>query len=64
VSKSIVEQPALSVEALGEYAGKWVALRGNEVIAAADTLEELRAMPDVRREDMVWVVPEPGSHFY
>lgn len=49
---------------LSDYAGKWVALRGNEVIAAADTLEELRAMPDVQREDAVWVVPESSSHFY
>jgi len=64
VSKSIVEQPALSAEVLSDYAGKWVALRGNEVIAAADTLEELRAMPDVQREDAVWVVPESSSHFY
>lgn len=64
MSKSIVEQPALPAEVFSDYAGKWVALRGAEVIAAADTLEELRAMPDVRREDMVWVVPEPGSHFY
>jgi hypothetical protein len=61
---SIIEQPAFPPEAVSEYAGKWVALRGHEVIAAADTLEELRAMPDVQREDMVWVVPEPSSHFY
>jgi hypothetical protein len=59
-----VEQPALSLEALGQYAGQWVALRDGQVVAAAETLEELRENPGVRRDDAVFVVPEPTSYFY
>jgi hypothetical protein len=45
------------------YAGKWVAIRGDEIVASADSLEELRANEKVSRSDAVWVVPEPGIHF-
>ena len=45
------------------YAGKWVAIRGDEIVAGADSLEELRANELVFRNDAVWVVPEPGIHF-
>jgi hypothetical protein len=45
------------------YAGKWVAIRGDEVVAGADSLEELRANELVSRDDAVWVVPEAGTHF-
>ena len=46
------------------YAGKWVAIRDDEVVASADSLEELRANELVSRDDAVWVVPEPGTHFF
>jgi hypothetical protein len=47
-----------------QYAGKWIAIRGDEVVASADSLEELRANDQVSRDDDVWVVPEPGIHFF
>jgi hypothetical protein len=49
---------------LDRYAGRWVAIRGLEVVADAATLPELRADPRVRREDLVYAVPPPGLHFY
>ena len=45
------------------YAGKWVAIRGDELVAGADSLEELRANDQVSRDDDVWVAPEPGTYF-
>jgi hypothetical protein len=49
---------------LENYAGKWVAIRDGEVVASADSLEERRENPDVRREDTVYIVPERTSYFY
>ena len=54
--------PALPKDA-ERYAGKWVAIRGDEIVAGADSLEELRANELVSRDDAVWVVPEPGTYF-
>jgi Family of unknown function (DUF5678) len=48
---------------VGRFAGKWVALRGGQVIASADSLEELRENEQVTRDDAVYVVPEPGIYF-
>ena len=48
---------------LDRYAGKWVAIRGDEVVASADSLAALRENERVSREDTVWVVPEPGVPF-
>jgi hypothetical protein len=45
------------------YAGKWVAIRGDEVVASADSLAALRRDERVSPEDTVWVVPEPGVPF-
>lgn len=59
-----IEQPLFNPAALVGYEGKWVAIRDGEVIAAADTLEKLRTHPEVRREDAVYVVPEPSTYFY
>jgi hypothetical protein len=59
-----VEQAPFSIEALSEYAGQWVALRDDRVIAAAESLEDLRKHPEVRRDDAVFVVPEATSYFY
>jgi Family of unknown function (DUF5678) len=50
-------------EDVGQYAGKWVALRGDEVIASADSLAELRENEQVTRDDAVYVVPEPDKVF-
>jgi Family of unknown function (DUF5678) len=51
-------------EDVERYAGKWIAIRGDEVVASADSLEELYANEQVSRNDAVWVVPEPGIHFF
>jgi Family of unknown function (DUF5678) len=46
------------------YAGKWVALRGNKVVAWASTFEELTGRKNVRPSDAFYQVPKPGSFFY
>jgi hypothetical protein len=51
-------------EGVEQYAGKWIAIRGDEVVASADSLEELYANDQVSRSDALWVVPEPGTHFF
>jgi Family of unknown function (DUF5678) len=51
-------------EDVERYAGKWIAIRGDEVVASADSLEELWANDQVSRNDALWVVPEPGIHFF
>ena len=56
-------QRALPVEIFEQHAGEWIALRGDEIVAAAASLEELRANPDVTREDAVFAVPERPTHF-
>jgi hypothetical protein len=62
VSSTTEQGPAVP-EGVEQYAGKWIAIRGDEVVASADSLEELRANELVSRNDAVWVVPEPGTHF-
>lgn len=64
MSSTLTEQQGIQTEAFEQYAGKWVAVRDGDVVAAADSLEELRANPDVRREDAVFVVPERSSSFF
>jgi hypothetical protein len=49
---------------LEPYDGKWVAVRGQEVVAHADDEEALRADPEVRDGDDVYPVGEPPSGFY
>ena len=64
MSSVITEQHPISASALEEYAGKWIAVRDGAVIASADSLDELRANEHVRREDAVYVVPDPSSSFF
>jgi len=64
MSSTLTEQHAFPTAALEEHAGQWVAVRDGEVIAAADSLQELRANDDVTREDAVYVVPDPASSFF
>jgi hypothetical protein len=61
-SDTVYSAPALP-EGVEQYAGKWIAIRGDEVVASADSLEELYANEQVSRTDALWVVPEPGTHF-
>ena len=49
---------------LEPHEGRWVAVRGAEVVAAADDEETLRAHPEVRVGDDVYPVGEPPSGFY
>jgi Family of unknown function (DUF5678) len=56
-------RPALP-QGAEQYAGKWIAIRGDEVVASADSLEELDANEHVSPNDSLWVVPEPGIHFF
>ena len=60
---STTEQGPVLPAGVEKYAGKWIAIRGDEIVASADSLEELRANELVFRNDAVWVVPEPGIHF-
>jgi hypothetical protein len=61
---TLTQQPGIAAGAFEQYAGKWVAVRDGDVIAVADSLEDLRANPDVTRKDAVFVVPEPSSSFF
>ena len=56
-------EPALPKGA-ERYAGKWIAIRGDEIVAGADSLEELYANEQVSRSDALWVVPEAGTYFF
>ena len=60
---STTKQGPVLPEGVEQYAGKWIAIRGDEVVASADSLEELYANEQVSRTDALWVVPEPGTHF-
>jgi hypothetical protein len=56
--------PPLSEESLKQYAGQWVAIRGNRVVAAAATFEELKRDPRVTQEDAIYHVPPAASVYY
>ena len=49
---------------LGEYEGKWVAMRDGRVVAHADDEETLRTHGDVADSDLLFPVGEPPSGFY
>jgi hypothetical protein len=49
---------------LGQYEGKWVAMRDGRVVAHADDEETLRAQVDVADTDLLFPVGEPPSGFY
>jgi hypothetical protein len=59
-----IQQNPLSADAFEGYEGKWIAVRDGEVIASADSLQELRAEPQVTPDDAVYVVPEAPSYFF
>jgi hypothetical protein len=50
-------------DGVDRYAGKWIAIRGDDVVASADSLAALRQDERVSPDDTVWVVPEPGVPF-
>lgn len=51
-------------EGVGEYEGRWIAIRDGQIVAAADVLEDLIQDEDVRETDVLYRVPEHGSYFY
>lgn len=59
ISRSPVPQ-----EAFESFAGRWIALREGEIIADADTREELRRDERVDSKDTLFRVPDPSTHFY
>jgi Family of unknown function (DUF5678) len=59
-----VSQIPISDKALERYAGKWVAVRGGEVIASAGDYDTLMADDSVRSTDAVYHVPPADSLFY
>jgi hypothetical protein len=46
---------------LSSYAGQWVALRGDEVIASDLDAVALRNRPEVQSSDVLLPVPDPGA---
>jgi Family of unknown function (DUF5678) len=46
------------------YAGRWIAIRGGEVVADAATLDALIQDERVEKTDVLYRVPERGSNFY
>jgi hypothetical protein len=60
---ALVKERTLTAEApvpekvLDEHQGKWVALRGGEVVGVAKELGELMKQADVRRDDLTYHVP-------
>jgi uncharacterized protein DUF5678 len=63
VSSDTEYQEVVLPKGVEQYAGKWIAIRGDEIVGSADSLEELRANDQVSRDDEVWVAPEPGTYF-
>lgn len=61
---TVVERSPLTSEVLDEYAGRWIAIRDGAVVAAADSLPELRDNANVLRSDAVFRVPERSTYFY
>jgi hypothetical protein len=49
---------------LGQYDGKWVAMRDGHVVAHADDEETLRANTDVAATDLLFPIGAPPSGFY
>jgi hypothetical protein len=64
MTDTVVERSPLTAAILEEHAAKWIAVRDGDVVAEAETLEDLRANQDVRREDAVYLVPERASYFF
>lgn len=59
-----VAQPPVPPEAFSEHPGKWVAIRDRQILAAADSVEELERDDEVEATDTLFLVPEPSTHFY
>ncbi|HSS53207.1 MAG TPA: hypothetical protein VLK79_01030 [Gaiellales bacterium] len=61
----VVSRTPVPEEAFNEYAGMWIAVReGIEIVAAADSLDELRENPAIVDTDAFFHVPEAGALFF
>jgi hypothetical protein len=58
-----ISPPPVPTEAFERFPGRWVAIRGGEIVADAGTPEELEADERVDVADTLFRVPEPGSKF-
>lgn len=58
-----IAQPAVPDGVAEKYARRWIAIRGDEVIAASASLGELTADERVRDDDTLFHVPPPNSVF-
>ena len=56
--------PALLDNDLEHYDGRWVAMRGDAIVAHAADLESLQALPEVRESDALFPVGDPPTGFY
>jgi hypothetical protein len=64
VAAQVAAEEKLS-EVLRQFAGRWVAVRNHEVVANAETLQELRLLVGDDAVDAVFEVPdETGLSFY
>jgi hypothetical protein len=59
-----VSKPPVPQEAFERFPGRWVALRGGEVIADAKTREKLQQDEHVESSDTLFRVPDASTHFY
>ena len=59
-----LSQTPLSREIFDRYQGKWIAVLNGDVIADADSLEELRNDPDADGADAYYHVPPPTTLYY
>jgi hypothetical protein len=64
VSGNVTVDHWVDPEGWENHRGQWVAIRGDEIVAAAVTLDELFADERYQPDDVLWRVPEAGIHFY
>ena len=64
MATAAVSRPPVPQEAFEQFGGRWIALRDGEIIADADTPDELRADSRVESTDALFRVPEASTHFY
>ena len=63
-SETTVSLPPVPEEAFELFPGRWIALRGGEVVADGATVDELWQNERVEATDALFRVPETGTLFY
>lgn len=59
-----ISKPPVPQEAFERFPGRWVALREGQIIADAETEDELQRDERVESTDALFRVPETSTHFY